>query len=168
MLETHPLLLKKPVDFPLQISSQSYPLTLSWHVAQGASFRYSLTSVDKSSAAQSVPMKGDGTRTIPSGNLVLQLHVEENRLPERFALYQNYPNPFNPTTTIRYDLPAEGSVKLIVYDILGKEVATLVDNIQKAGFYEIPFSAEQFASGVYFYRLTAGSFTSVQKMMIVK
>jgi hypothetical protein len=83
-------------------------------------------------------------------------------------LRQNYPNPFNPTTKIQYELPSTEHVNLMVYDILGKEVAQLVDEIQEGGYYEIPFSAERLATGVYFYRLVAGKFTSVQKMMIIK
>ena len=80
-------------------------------------------------------------------------------LPTSYALGQNYPNPFNPTTTIQYDIPASGSQKLVtlkVYDVIGREVATLVNETKVAGSYQVTFNASRIASGVYFYKLTAG------------
>jgi len=92
--------------------------------------------------------------------------------PKEYRLEQNFPNPFNPTTTIQYQLPFDSRVTLKVYDILGKEVAVLTDEIQPAGFKEIKFNGSNFASGVYVYRLTASAgkenYTSVKKMMVVK
>lgn len=96
--------------------------------------------------------------------------------PSLFVLEQNYPNPFNPTTTIRYQLPVSSTVSLIIYDVLGKEVATLVKGRQAAGSYTYTFNASNLSSGIYFYRLQssatigASSSTSVQtqKMMLVK
>jgi hypothetical protein len=85
-----------------------------------------------------------------------------------FALYQNYPNPFNPSTTIRYDVPRESKVKLIVYDILGREVATIVDEVKKPGSYQSIWNATRFASGVYFYRLQAGENSAVKKLLLLK
>jgi len=95
------------------------------------------------------------------------------QLPTSFILYQNYPNPFNPTTSISYDLPVSGNIKLKVYDILGREVATLVDAFQQAGNYKAAFNGSQFTSGVYFYRLSisgnqAGSYSAVKKMILIK
>jgi len=85
-----------------------------------------------------------------------------------FELAQNYPNPFNPTTTIRYQIPTAETVSLKVYDVLGKEVATLVSGRQEAGNYAVPFNASGLSSGMYFYRLQAGSFVETRKMMLVK
>jgi hypothetical protein len=85
-----------------------------------------------------------------------------------FALSQNYPNPFNPATTIRYDVAVRGLVTLKVYDILGREVSTLVNQVRDAGAYEVSFNAARFASGIYFYRLQAGSFVQTKKMVLVK
>lgn len=85
-----------------------------------------------------------------------------------FELFQNYPNPFNPTTVIAYQLPQTSQVKLKVFDGLGKEIATLVNGRQAAGRYHVPFTAVGLASGVYFYRLQAGSFVETKKMMLVK
>ena len=96
-----------------------------------------------------------------------------NDIPERYYLYQNYPNPFNPATIIRFQIKDLRFVSLKVYDILGKEVATLVNEILKPGSYEIPFSGNQFPnyqipSGIYFYCLQSGDFFNTKKMLLIK
>ncbi len=88
--------------------------------------------------------------------------------PKEFKLEQNFPNPFNPTTTIQYQLPQDAKVTLKVYDILGSEVATLINAEQEAGYYEVNWNASNLASGVYIYRLQTGSFVSVKKMMLLR
>ncbi len=96
--------------------------------------------------------------------------VGEDRqtLPKEFSLEQNFPNPFNPTTFFSYQLAAVSDVSLKVYDVLGKEVATLVNEVKKAGTYSIRFDASKLSSGVYLYRLEAGSFISTKKMILMK
>ncbi len=89
-------------------------------------------------------------------------------LPKRLKLFQNYPNPFNPTTQISYALPDAGYVTLKIYDVLGREVATLVEEFKEAGYYEVEFNGSSLSSGVYFYKLTAGSYASVKKLLITK
>ena len=89
-------------------------------------------------------------------------------LPKEFALAQGYPNPFNPTTTIKYDLAKDSRVSRKVFDILGGEVTTLVSEEQTAGLKSVVWNAYGVASGVYFYRLDAGSFTSVKKLLLLK
>jgi hypothetical protein len=89
-------------------------------------------------------------------------------MPRTFELGQNYPNPFNPSTVMSYQLPVASNVSLKVYDVLGREVATLVNGRQEAGRYSVSFNAASFASGVYFYRLQAGNFVQTKKMMLVK
>jgi glycosidase len=91
-----------------------------------------------------------------------------NNLPKEFALSQNYPNPFNPTTLIEYALPKQSYVTLTLYNVLGQQVAKLVDGEQQPGYKSVTFNGSNLSSGLYFYRLNAGSFTSVKKMMIVK
>ncbi len=88
--------------------------------------------------------------------------------PIRFELKQNYPNPFNPTTKIKYQLPDAGFVTLKVYDVLGNEIATLVNEEKQTGTYEITWYAENLPSGIYFYRLQAGSFILTKKMVLMK
>jgi hypothetical protein len=89
-------------------------------------------------------------------------------LPADFALGQNYPNPFNPTTIIDYRLPTSGYVKLKVYDLLGKEIGTLIDGRQRAGYHSVTFNAYNLPSGVYFYELNAGGKTYLRKMELLK
>jgi hypothetical protein len=88
--------------------------------------------------------------------------------PYEYRLYNNYPNPFNPSTMIRYELKTEGSVSLKIYDVLGREVATLVSGRQPAGPHSVVFDAGRYATGAYFYTLRAGSFVKTEKMMLVK
>jgi hypothetical protein len=88
--------------------------------------------------------------------------------PMEFALEQNYPNPFNPTTVISWQSPVGGHQTLKIYDVLGNEVATLVDEYKEAGRYKLEYDASNLASGVYIYKLTAGSFVSSKKMMVIK
>jgi len=88
--------------------------------------------------------------------------------PSSFVLAQNYPNPFNPSTTIQYGLPKASSVELTVYDMLGRAVATLVNETQSAGFHEVKFDAARLASGVYLYRLQAGSFVATKGCLLVR
>lgn len=91
-----------------------------------------------------------------------------NVIPNEFALFQNYPNPFNPTTMIQYGLPQARNVQLKVFDVLGREVAVLVDQRQEAGSYRAEFDASNLPNGTYFYRLLAGEFSQVKKLMLVK
>ncbi|MCE1189410.1 MAG: T9SS type A sorting domain-containing protein [Ignavibacteria bacterium] len=96
---------------------------------------------------------------------------DENNLtykPTAYALEQNYPNPFNPTTMIRYQLTSGNITTLKIFDVLGKEVVTLLNEYQNAGTYEVPFNAKNLSSGVYYYQIKSGSFTSVKKMVLMK
>ena len=94
--------------------------------------------------------------------------IRLNEIPSAYQLYQNYPNPFNPSTTITYSLPEDGFVKLAVYNMLGEEVAAIVNTTQKAGRYEVNFNASQLSSGVYIYRIEAANFTASKKLILIK
>ena len=85
-----------------------------------------------------------------------------------YSLEQNYPNPFNPSTKISYSIKEEGLVTLKAYDVLGKEVTVLVNENKPVGYYEAEFNASQLPSGMYIYKLQAGSFTNVKKMLLTK
>jgi hypothetical protein len=89
-------------------------------------------------------------------------------VPFEYALHQNYPNPFNPVTMIRYDLKEAGRTQLVVFDVMGRKVAELVDAAQVPGSYEVPFDAASLPSGVYFYRLQSGHFVRTSKMVLMK
>jgi hypothetical protein len=90
------------------------------------------------------------------------------QIPKEFTLSQNYPNPFNPSTVIRYQLPAAAHVRIKVYDIRGQEVATLADGVQEAGYRTVEWNGSGNSSGVYFYKLEAGSFSDTKKMLMLK
>jgi uncharacterized lipoprotein YddW (UPF0748 family) len=92
----------------------------------------------------------------------------EDGVPKEYALSQNYPNPFNPTTTIQFSLPKEGRVSVKVYDVLGREEATLMDEEMPPGSYRVTWNAANAASGVYFYRIVAGSFAATKRMVLVR
>jgi flagellar hook assembly protein FlgD len=99
--------------------------------------------------------------------------IDRQTLPTGFDLYQNYPNPFNPATKIRFSLPASSHVKLDVYDIKGRKVATLVDGYRAAGNHTVIWEGRDsagnlVASGIYFYRIEAGDLTGTKKMLLLK
>ena len=100
--------------------------------------------------------------------LVTGVEVNTHLTPNEYSLHQNYPNPFNPTTVMSYQLPATGPVTLRVYDVLGKEVATLVEGVQSAGMHSVRFDGSSLQSGVYFYRLQTGEFIETKKLMLLK
>ncbi len=114
----------------------------------------------------------------PANSVVTSINSDEQQLPSAFMLYQNYPNPFNPITKIKYAIPSSqsplqggtwgGLVKLKVYDILGRKVATLVNKQQQPGNYEVSFDASNLSSGIYFYTLKTGGFIKTKKMLLLK
>jgi hypothetical protein len=109
-----------------------------------------------------------GRFAIKIGDIPLSVEPVGNNIPVSYGLSQNYPNPFNPTTNIKYQLQDNGFVTLKVYDILGQEVATLVNEKLNAGIYEIKFDGNNLSSGLYFYKLNVNDFSSVKRMLLVK
>ncbi len=95
-------------------------------------------------------------------------NLDENNTPKNFTLEQNYPNPFNPSTKIRFDIPKQSFIKLVVYDILGREIEKLVDKEMLPGSYETTFDGRNLSNGVYFYRIEAGGFVKSSKMVLIK
>lgn len=110
------------------------------------------------------------TNTITARNKYNLIGIEQisNQIPEKFELFQNYPNPFNPATKIKFSLPKNDFVKIKLYDIIGREVAVLVNNELKAGIYEFNYEAMNLSSGVYFYKIETNYFTDVKKMILLK
>lgn len=171
----------------LPISAESFELPLYIHATQNAEMSLSLADMNVPDGWE-VALKNEATGQILDLNqpyvftyeegedvdLRLLINsedaggIEEPLLPERFGLSQNYPNPFNPTTTIKFQLAEESMVRLEVYDILGRRVAVLVNDQMQAGYHQTMFDANRLASGVYFYRMVAGSQVFTQKMMLIK
>ena len=94
--------------------------------------------------------------------------ITNNSIPSGFTLEQNYPNPFNPSTMLKYSLAENTSVRIAVFDVLGREVAVLVNEFKTSGSYEVSFSGDNLSTGVYYYRIDAGSFTDTKKMLMIK
>jgi hypothetical protein len=92
----------------------------------------------------------------------------EKETPSSFYLEQNYPNPFNPSTVISYQLPVSSDITIKVFDVLGNEIATLVNEFKAAGKYEVAFNSERLVSGVYFYQFKAGNYINTKKMILLK
>ena len=159
-------------EFPVDFHSASYPVTVRWDVREG-----DLWTLRSTGLIQTI--SGSGTLMIASeadNQLTLKRENAGASLsPKEFALLQNYPNPFNPLTLIRYQLPVQSKVTLKVYDLLGREVSTLVDEVQGPGFRSVPFSANV-SGGIYVYRLQArpadgaqvSSFSDIKKMIYIR
>lgn len=129
---------------------------------------YDMVSV-KSDFVQILGMRRVNGKPLGSENDGLkEIRFNNNPIPETFDLKQNYPNPFNPETNIRYDLPNDISVSVKIYDLLGREIKTLVDELKYAGSYIVSFNGSEFASGIYFYRIKAGDFIQVKRMILIK
>jgi len=105
--------------------------------------------------------------TMLNGKEINTKNITSNNLPKHFRLYQNYPNPFNPMTTIKYEIPKDGNIKLTVYDITGREIIS-INEYRQAGVYTYTFDGTNLASGVYIYKVTAGNFTETKKMVLIK
>lgn len=106
----------------------------------------------------------------PEEDILTDVKEISNNIPDEYELYQNYPNPFNPTTTISFTIPvgAQHAAHLQVFDILGREITTLVNENLQPGNYTVSFDAGNLSSGVYFYKLNSGSFTQTKKMLLIK
>ncbi|MBN2356152.1 T9SS type A sorting domain-containing protein, partial [candidate division KSB1 bacterium] len=127
-----------------------------------------------SSFFASIAVGDDGTVVgDPRWGVITGVQVSESDQPTQFRLYQNYPNPFNPTTTIQYALPGDAQVKLVIFNVLGQKVKTLVDQKQKAGYQTVNWdgrdeSGNIVGSGIYLFHIEAGEFATTRKMMMLK
>ena len=103
-----------------------------------------------------------------NGGMLVKTDDEETKIPQRYSLLQNYPNPFNPSTVISFQLPASSNVSLRVYDVMGREVQTLVNERLNAGSYEATFDGSKLPSSVYFYRMKTGNYNKTKMMILIK
>ena len=126
------------------------------------------SAADTSSNTLSGTVTGFSDFTGALKSAITAVETDDLQLPKVYSLEQNYPNPFNPSTTIEYQLPKQSSVTVKIFDLIGKEVATLVKKEQNAGKYSVQFDASSLASGIYFYRIHAGNFIQVKKMIVQK
>lgn len=162
------------VELDIIVNTENYPLTISWDINPENALTYSVSFIPEGSLGKPQLYKV-GT----SGNLVLpkirdgkiSLNTVKTNNAERpliNMLNDNYPNPFNPNTVISYSIAEPSNVKLVVHDILGREVATLVNEYKDAGYYNVSWDASKIPSGVYFYRIQAGSFSKTKKLILMR
>ena len=163
--------------FEITASSNNYEITKTQKL-NGGQWNYLTTVELNNEGTLSIKVNGNSTGlAIADAFRLIYVEpitgIEQNKVPDNFTLYQNYPNPFNPVTTIKYSIPANEkseahNVKLLIFDILGNEVAVLVNEIQTSGEYKVSFNASNLASGTYFYRLQVGDYSQTKKMLLIK
>ncbi len=118
--------------------------------------------------SQKVWVVGDNGAIVTSDYTPIGISEISRVIPSKFNLHQNYPNPFNPSTKIKFDIPKWSNAKLIIYDVLGRQVATLVNEQLKPGGYEVEWEGSNYASGIYFYQLVSEQFTETKRMVLIK
>ena len=147
------------------LKDTSYTIT---DLSPGKSYHIAVTCYDNSGNESQY-----STDTVVT-TLITGLDIMKGAIPDKFMLFQNYPNPFNPTTTISFALPLESKIEISIYNILGQEIKQLANLIESAGYHEITFNANNLASGIYFYRITAIStdgkreFNEVKRLVLLK
>ncbi|MCX6164654.1 MAG: T9SS type A sorting domain-containing protein, partial [Ignavibacteriae bacterium] len=109
-----------------------------------------------------------GTFKIRVGSFITAIQPVSSEVPKDYSLSQNYPNPFNPTTNMKFALPKDGNVAIKIYDILGNLVNTIYDGYKTAGIYNATFDGSNLSSGIYFYKITSGSFSDTKRMILLK
>jgi hypothetical protein len=191
------IILPQPIELTFFIATATpFNTTLQWKTATEVNnygFDMERRQVGNSGWAKIAFVQGNGTsniehaytytdKCVSSGSYIYRLKQIDNdgtykysqetevtvETPGSYALNQNYPNPFNPSTVISYSLPVTGAVLLKVYDVLGREVATLVNGTKEAGHFSVVWNASTFSSGMYFYKLTAGNYTCTKEMVLIK
>jgi hypothetical protein len=162
-------------NYPIEIRQADYPVTVKWSLQAQSGIHYRLYL-----SSGTIPSIGrPGTTISGTGSLVIKNSEErfviisaeastKLGIPQTYSLSQNYPNPFNPSTHFDYAVSIAAHVSLKVYDLLGRQVAVLVDEFQSAGYKSVEFDASNLPSGVYFYRIVAGKFTDIKKMVLMK
>jgi hypothetical protein len=168
----------KEEKYPLSINSAVFPFIIRWdNIATEG--KYSLLRIYYTNGAiKEIDLVGQGCFIVREGDDYLRSElivrtIQSNEIPKEYALHDNYPNPFNPATKFQYDLPVNSRVTLKVFDILGRVVAIVVDEVQDAGYKTINWNALDeggctLSTGVYFYQLVAGDYKAVKKMLLVR
>ncbi len=158
---------KNQSESPINIQTVSSLITISWNIQELSNTKYVL----RDDEGKTYPLTENGSIMLQgdnSGVKILKLVNEGTNIPMEYLLQQNYPNPFNPVTIVNYQLPVANWVMLKVYDVLGREVAVLVDEFKNAGYYQATWDATNIPSGIYFYKMKTENFTSVKKMLLLQ
>ncbi|HLB00567.1 MAG TPA: T9SS type A sorting domain-containing protein, partial [Bacteroidota bacterium] len=170
MVEIHDPRPESGLSYPIRVMSWQPTVTVTWNIKGDGSVNYGLGSFSSDGSTGAIHViEHRGSLVLSADEAAgLRLIVGSRGLPQEFALRQNYPNPFNPSTTVAYELPRAERVSMVLFNTLGERVMTVLDGQQEAGYHAVTISAENLASGVYYYRLTAGSFTSARKMILLR
>jgi hypothetical protein len=174
MVETYPARLdeKAAYEYPINISTEAYPITISWNTVSTPERKIVLTSAD--GKLGKTVLDGSGRVKISDANVKSVVITLANvDLPKVYALGQNYPNPFNPTTTFNVDIPRISDVNIKVYDVLGREITTLLSGQQPAGSLQLKWDGRDghglaAPTGIYFVRMAADDFNTTRKIMLMK
>jgi hypothetical protein len=172
-IEMLPNNISSKISLPIEVQSNSNSLKIEWNIHDDA-LDYSLVFSDR----QTIKISGNGFTSIPYPTFNISLRIDRNSSdsPISFRLDQNYPNPFNPETNIKYRISNISQVNLKIYDLLGREIATLVNDVKQPGEYSVEWNAEGLPSGIYFCKISAGNpstssgqaFVDTKKMLLVK
>lgn len=175
ILETYPRNIDKELAHTILLQGVEFPITIEWNTTNAFGKNIVMTDGLEGKIIGAKELKGEGSIKVSNSDLkMIQLKIENGEaLPTEFSLSQNYPNPFNPTTKMVIALPKSAQVEVNVYDILGRKVKTLVNEVRPAGYHTIEWNGTNelnnlVPSGVYFIRMTSGSFTSVKKIVMLK
>jgi|WetSurMetagenome_2_1015567.scaffolds.fasta_scaffold31694_2 M6 family metalloprotease-like protein len=162
------------VDLSILVHSNSFPVSLIWEINPENGINYSFLCDSGLGKTSSISTTKGSAKFNNLDNNKIQLFASADKvnslsvLPTGYSLEQNFPNPFNPATTIKYALKNDGRVTLKIFNILGEEIKTMVDEVKSAGYYQIDFNASSLASGVYIYKIQAGAFLNSKKMILLK
>ena len=164
-----------PFDTTITMKDWTFPGISKWNDTSASAYYANITVLMDSIPGSYFSHESNGYAVsklmfirVSTSRILTSVNNNSNEIPGNFELFQNYPNPFNPTTNIRYSIPRNGYVRLIVYDALGREVETLANEKQSAGTYESKWDASKFPSGIYFYRLITDGFSETKKMLMIK
>jgi len=150
-------------SFPVLLSGARPPLTISWRNRSATVQAFLHTGPGRT------PLDGEGSLTLPSAGVTLSVSLSAHHTaPTAYALHQNYPNPFNSTTTFQFTIVDRQPTTVRVFDLLGREVATLVHDVKEPGTHSIRWDAGGASSGVYFCRMQAGPFTATRKLLLLR
>jgi hypothetical protein len=169
-VEVIPSTIEKISEYPINIHASAYPVTLAWKMKETNTHTYILRNGINSKQT----LGGEGTMvvTAPSTSITL-LASDQNVMPIEFALGKNYPNPFNPTTKFVVAVPKTANVEIVVFDLLGRKVRTLLAGETAAGYHTVEWNgladdSSPVASGIYFVRMISGTFNETTKIMLMK
>lgn len=161
--QTNTVFHKMPITLKISFTSGSDSIIRVMNDVNNQSFQFNFNR-----QPTAVVFDPNNDIVLKTASLTIGINNNSNILPSKFALYQNDPNPFNPATSIKFDIPQKSNVKLVVYDLLGKEIMTLVNGTLDAGTHNINFNGGSLSSGIYFYKLQSGSFVETKKMLLLK